>query len=133
MTFDTAKARELCVRGSATVTALELQGELLAATVEVELLRDRIATIAWEKIGPHPVEAAEESLTRIESALWERGRELEQARAEAQRADAARDRLSSEIEEEKKAHNRTARDLAEAQRDLADMQDAVKAAYGGQA
>jgi hypothetical protein len=48
----------------------------LRKQVEANLCLDRIATIADEATGPHPVQSAEESLTRIERELfdlrWER-------------------------------------------------------------
>lgn len=67
---------------------------------------------------------AEKARQDTELAEWQakcetRSRELEAAREEARRAEKARDEMQ--------------RELLEAQRDLADMKDAVAAAFGGHA
>lgn len=46
-------------------------------------ISDRIATIADEAFGPFPVQTDEENLTAIEKGIAEQGRELEEARADA--------------------------------------------------
>ena len=51
---------------------------LIASARELERMRERIATIADEATGPHPVQSVEESLTCIERALFESRRSYEE-------------------------------------------------------
>lgn len=58
-----------------------LDKERAWAREELAKLTERVTTIADEATGPHPVQTAEEALTCIERALFERRVEIERLKA----------------------------------------------------
>lgn len=92
MSVDIAHLRALAMAAStrhATWARETLAEELTPAVVgalldELKALRsfaDRVVTVADEETGPHPVQPAEEALTFIERALFERRRAMEALQA----------------------------------------------------